>query len=132
MRQTSSRIAHLLRDAPFHAGVCGHGMMLVTEPRDLMVGGAKEESALFCQRCWHFLSFLPISFLPTAPVVYGRQCGLNHSSIGVSSTGVSSTGVSSTGVSSRGPVLKSSTGSTGSTGSHVMAVNRLPNVSDRS
>jgi hypothetical protein len=71
VRPASFRLAHLLRDAPFHAGVCGRGMMLVTEPHNLRVCGAEEESALFRQRCWHLLSFLP-----TAPIASERQCSL--------------------------------------------------------
>ena len=134
MRPASSRLAHLLRDAPFHAGVCGHGMMLVTEPHDLIVCGAEEESALFCQCCWHLLSVLSIYFPPAASAVHGHQYDPNHRNISVTSTGVSSTGVSftgsvlqsSTGVSSTG-VSSTSESSTGSTNSHMMTVNRLPN-----
>jgi hypothetical protein len=62
MRPASSRLAHVLHDALFHASVCGRGMMLVTEPRDLVVCGAVEEDALFCQRCWHLLFFFLLLF----------------------------------------------------------------------
>ena len=75
MRPASSRLAHLLRDAPFHAGVCGHGMMLVTEPHDLIVCGAEEESALFCQCCWHLL------FLFTFPLRHRPCTGINMARI---------------------------------------------------
>eukprot|EP00966_Prymnesium_polylepis_P139697 3227861-Prymnesium_polylepis.1 len=42
VRPASIRLAHQI-DAPFHAGVGVHGMMLVTEPHNLKVRGAEEE-----------------------------------------------------------------------------------------